>query len=181
MQEEVISYISSTVSLSKQDALRRAKKADRDAVRKLTSTPKKKLTKRQAARLEVRLARRAAKMAMKRYHVDHLRWIMLRQEKRKMCAELRKQFKELSEEFVALSALLKESALRLKNSMTGWGDAKTTPSTKALAYAEGFNEGKRAVAEEQRQATVNAAAREARRTPDCKPPERPSWEFKEQQ
>lgn len=166
---------------TKAAALRRAKKADRDAARKLAATPKKKLTKRQAARLEVKRARRAAKMLMKRYHADHLRWIMLRQEKRKMCAELRKQFKELSEEFFALSALMKESALRLKNSLTSWGDARTTASQKVLAFAEGFNEGKRAAEEMQRQTAANAAAREARGTPDAKPAERPSWEFKEQQ
>jgi|HubBroStandDraft_1064217.scaffolds.fasta_scaffold12321_3 hypothetical protein len=164
--------------LSKQDAFRRAKKADRDEARKLAATPKKKLTKRQAARLEVKRARRAAKMTMKRYHVDHLRWIMLRQEKRKMCADLRRQFKELSQEFFALSALMKESALRLKNSLTSWGDARTTQSEKALAYAAGFNEGKRAAEEAQRQATVNAATREVRRMPDAKPVERPIWEFK---
>lgn len=163
--------------LSKRDALRRAKKADRDEASKLAATPKKKLTKRQAARLEVKRARRAAKMTMKRYHVDHLRWIMLRQEKRKMCAELRKQFKGLSQEFFVLSALMKESALRLKNSLTSWGDARTTPSEKALAFAEGFNEGQRVFEEMQRQATVNAV----QHTPDAKPAERPSWEFKEQQ
>lgn len=163
--------------LSKKDALRRAKKADRDEARKLTAAPKKNLTRRLAARLEVRIARRAAKMTMKRYHVDHLRWIMLRQEKRKMCADLRRQFKELSEDFFALSALMKESALRLKNSLTSWGDARTTPSEKALAFAEGFNEGKRVSEEAQRQATVNVV----RRTPDAKPAERPSWELKEQE
>jgi hypothetical protein len=168
-------------SQAAQRALRRAKKADRDAARKLAATPKKKLTKRQQTRLEVKRARRAAKMTTKRYHVDHLRWIMLRQEKRKMCADLRRQFRELSEEFFALSALMKESALRLKNSLTSWGDARTTASQKALAFAEGFNEGKRAAEEMQRQATANAAAREVRRMPDAKPTERPSWEFKEQQ
>jgi len=165
------------VSLSeKKEALRAAKKADQYEVRKLAATPKRKLTKRQAARLEVKRARRAAKMTMKRYHIDHLRWIMLRQGKRKMCADLRRQFKELSAEFFVLSALVKESALRLKNSLTSWGDARTTPSEKALAFAEGFNEGKRASEEAQRQAALNAV----RRIPDAKPAGSPSWEFKEQ-
>lgn len=164
---------------SRQDALRRAKEADRYEARKLAETLKRKLTKRQAARLEVKRARRAAKMTMKRYHADHLRWIMLRQEKRKMCADLRRQFKELSEEFFALSALMNESALRLRNSLTSWGDARTTASQKALAFAEGFNEGRRVTEEAQRQATANAAS-EARRTPDAKPAEHPSWQFKEQ-
>jgi hypothetical protein len=162
--------LSAPSAQEKADALRRAKMADRNEARKLAATPKKKLTKRQAARLEVKRARRAAKMTMKRYHVDHLRWIMLRQEKRKMCADLRRQFKELSEEFFALSALMKESALRLKNSLTSWGDSRTTPSEKALAYAE----------EMQRPATTNAAAFEVRRITDAKPTWRPSWEFKEQ-
>ena|SRR5258707_13785400 len=127
--------------LAAAEALNRAKKADQDATRKLYSAPKKKLTKRQSARLEVNRARRAAKLLTKRYHVDHLRWIMLRQEKKKLSKELRTQFRDLSDEFFALNALMKESALRLKNSLTSWGDSRTTQSEKALALAEGLKRG----------------------------------------
>jgi hypothetical protein len=163
--------------LTRQDALRRAKKADRDEPRELTATPKRKLTKRQAARLEVKRARRGAKPFAKRYHADHLRWIMLRQEKRKMCAELRKQFKELSEEVFALSALMKESALRLKNALTSWGDSRTRQSEKALALADGL---KRGFADGYRVAKEEMAAEEARherRTPNAKPAEKPEWMY----
>ena len=120
-------------------------------------------------RLEVKRARHAARLLMKRYHYDHQKYTALRSEKHKICRSLRAEFR----------ALMKDSVARLRNSLTSWGDTRKTASQKALSYAEGFQEGNRVTEELQRQTTASAAAARERRTLDVKPSERPSWEFKQ--
>jgi hypothetical protein len=146
----------------RRDLLKAAKIADRDAQKyRIKKRKGKPLTKSQQAREEIRRARREAKLLKKSYALDHARYLVLRKDKRKLNAAMRREFQELRQEFLTLNALLKDSAARLR------GALKTSQPEKVRAYADGFAAGRYAAEEEARQFLINSKeARGAKRKRD---------------